>query len=49
MSELKFSFKDIDSELYSKIIIDKTKCLRYTELVKNQNIHVKKIFIQISN
>ena len=47
MIELKFSFKDIDSDLYSKIIIDKAKCLRYTETVKSQNIHIKKVYIQI--
>jgi hypothetical protein len=47
VSEIKLSFKGITESLFSKIIIDKTKCLRTVEAVKGDNQVYKKVYIQV--
>ena len=47
LSEVKVAFKGITETLYSKIIIDKAKCIRYQEYEKTQNHIVKKVHLII--
>ncbi len=42
-------FKGITESLYSKIFVDKAKCLKYEEIEKPPHHHVKKVYISVIN
>ena len=47
LAELKLSYCGIPEQLYSKINIEKSKCLRYEEVEKMTNHMIKKVHIEV--